>query len=133
MRDLVEGLFRNIPSGVGSHRKDLKLSQQDLRRVLEEGARWAVAQGYGTGRDLEHIEENGCLPGAQPEAVSARAMVRGQPQLGSIGSGNHFVEVDYVAEGYDTELAEALGLALDQITITIHTVSRGFAYPSCDD
>ena len=69
MRDLAEGLFRNIPSGVGSHRKDFKLSQQDLRRVLEGGASWAVAQGYGTERDLEHIEENGCLPGAQPEAV----------------------------------------------------------------
>jgi len=133
MRDLVEGLFRHIPSGVGSHRKDVKLSQHELRRVLDRGAGWAVAQGYGTARDLEHIEENGCLPGAQPEAVSARALERGRPQLGSIGSGNHFVEVDYVAEVYDTEVAEALGLALDQITITIHTGSRGFGYQVCDD
>jgi len=69
MRNLAEGLFRNIPSGVGSHRKDFKLSQQDLRRVLARGASWAVGQGYGTGRDLEHTEENGCLSGAQPEAV----------------------------------------------------------------
>jgi tRNA-splicing ligase RtcB len=133
MRELVEGLFRNIPSGVGSHRKDVKLSQQELRQVLERGAGWAVAQGYGTARDLEHIEENGCLRGAKPEAVSARAMERGRPQLGSIGSGNHFVEVDYVAEIYDAEVAQALGLSLDQLTITIHTGSRGFGYQVCDD
>ena len=133
MRDLVEGLFRNIPSGVGSHRRDLKLSQHELRRVLERGAGWAVAQGYGSARDLEHIEENGCLSGAHPEAVSARALERGRPQLGSIGSGNHFVEVDYVAEIYDAEVAQALGMSLDQIMITIHTGSRGFGYQVCDD
>ena len=69
MRDLVEGLFRNIPSGIGSHRKDLRLSQHELKRVLQRGAGWAVAQGYGTARDLEHIEENGCLQGAQPDLV----------------------------------------------------------------
>lgn len=132
-RDLVEELFRHVPSGVGSHRRDVKLSQHELRRVLERGAGWAVAQGYGTARDLEHSEENGCLQGAQPEAVSARALERGRPQLGSIGSGNHFVEVDYVAEIYDAEVAQALGLALDQITITIHTGSRGFGYQVCDD
>src|SRR5262245_66437063 len=102
MRDLAEGLFRNIPSGVGSHRKDLKLSPHELRRVLERGAGWAVAQGYGTGRDLEHIEEKGCLPGAHPEAVSAQAMERGRPQLGSSGSGNHVVEGAYVYEMSET-------------------------------
>src|SRR6266446_10667532 len=133
MRELVEGLFRNIPSGVGSHRKDAKLSQHELHQVLERGAGWAVAQGYGTARDLEHIEENGCLRGAAPEAVSARALERGRPQLGSIGSGNHFVEVDYVAEIYDAEVAQALGMSLDQIMITIHTGSRGFGYQVCDD
>ena len=133
MRDLVEGLFRNIPSGVGSHRRDVKLSQHELRHVLERGAGWAVAQGYGSARDLEHIEENGTLQGAQPEAVSARALERGRPQLGSIGSGNHFVEVDYVAEIYDAEVAQALGMSLDQIMITIHTGSRGFGYQVCDD
>jgi tRNA-splicing ligase RtcB len=133
MRDLVAELFRSIPSGVGSHRKDFKLSQQDLRRVLTGGAGWAVSEGYGTTRDLEHIEENGCLPGAQPEAVSPQAMERGRPQLGSIGSGNHFVEVDYVAEVYDHETAQALGLFPEQITITIHTGSRGLGYQVCDD
>lgn len=133
MRDLVEGLFRNIPSGVGSHRKDLKLSPQELHRVLERGAAWAVAQGYGSARDLEHIEEHGCLSGARPEAVSARALERGRSQLGSIGSGNHFVEVDYVAEIYDPDVAQALGLFPEQITITIHTGSRGLGYQVCDD
>lgn len=132
-RDLVEGLFRHIPSGVGSHRSAVHLSQHELRGVLERGAGWVVAQGYGSARDLEHSEESGCLQGAQPEAVSARAMERGRPQLGSIGSGNHFVEVDYVAAIYDAEVAQALGLALDQITITIHTGSRGFGYQVCDD
>lgn len=133
MRELVEGLFRNIPSGVGSQRKDLRLSQSELKRVLQRGAGWAVTQGYGTARDLDHIEENGCLQGAQPELVSARALERGRSQLGSLGSGNHFVEVDYVAEVYDEHIANVLGLFPDQITITIHTGSRGLGYQVCDD
>ena len=133
MRDLVEGLFRNIPSGVGSHRKDLRLSQPELQQVLKRGAGWAVAQGYGTSRDLDHIEEYGCLRDAQPELVSARALERGRSQLGSIGSGNHFVEVDYVAEIYDERVAQVLGLFPDQITVTIHTGSRGLGYQVCDD
>jgi tRNA-splicing ligase RtcB len=133
MRELVEGLFRNIPSGIGSHRKDLRLSPTELKRVLQRGAAWAVAQGYGSTRDLEHIEENGCLQGAQPDLVSARALERGRSQLGSLGSGNHFVEVDYVAEVYDEPVANALGLFPDQVTVTIHTGSRGLGYQVCDD
>lgn len=133
MRDLVDGLFRNIPSGLGSHRKDLRLSQHELKRVLQRGAGWAVAQGYGTARDLEHIEENGCLQGAQPDLVSDRALERGRSQLGSLGSGNHFVEIDYVAEIYDEPVANALGLFADQVTVTIHTGSRGLGYQVCDD
>jgi tRNA-splicing ligase RtcB len=133
MRELVEGLFRNIPSGVGSHRKDLRLAAPELQQVLKRGAGWAVAQGYGSARDLEHIEEGGCLQGAQPELVSARALERGRAQLGSLGSGNHFVEVDYVAEVYDEPVAHALGLLVDQIVITIHTGSRGLGYQVCDD
>jgi tRNA-splicing ligase RtcB len=133
LRDLVEGLFRNIPSGLGSHRKDLRLSPQELKRVLQRGAGWAVAQGYGTARDLEHIEENGCLQGAQPDLVSDRALERGRSQLGSIGSGNHFVEIDYVSEIYDEPVANALGLFRDQVTVTIHTGSRGLGYQVCDD
>ena len=133
MRELVDALFRNIPSGVGSHRKDLRLSPRELKRVLERGADWAVAQGYGTTRDLAHIEENGCLQGAQPDRVSSRALERGRSQLGSLGSGNHFVEVDYVAEVYDEHVANALGLFPDQVIVTIHTGSRGLGYQVCDD
>jgi tRNA-splicing ligase RtcB (3'-phosphate/5'-hydroxy nucleic acid ligase) len=133
MRELVERLFRNIPSGVGSHRKDMRLSEAELKQVLKRGAAWAVSAGYGTARDLAHIEENGCLQGAQPDLVSARALERGRPQLGSIGSGNHFVEVDYVAEIYDERVANVLGLFPEQITVTIHTGSRGLGYQVCDD
>ncbi len=133
MRELVEGLFRNIPSGVGSQRKDLRLSHAELKRVLRHGAHWAVAQGYGTQRDLDHIEEGGCLAGALPDMVSDRALERGRPQLGSLGSGNHFVEIDFVAEIYDEPVAHALGLFRDQIIVTIHTGSRGLGHQVCDD
>ena len=133
MRNLVESLFRNIPSGVGSHRKSLRLSKPDLQAVLTRGAAWAVDNGYGQPGDLEHIEENGCLQGAEPDLLSDRALERGRPQLGSIGSGNHFVEVDYVAEIYDEAVAQALGLFPDQLVVSIHTGSRGLGYQVCDD
>jgi len=133
LRELVEGLFRNIPSGVGSHRKDLRLSRAELKRVLQHGAQWAVAQGYGVQRDLDHTEEGGCLAGAQPDRVSDRALERGRAQLGSLGSGNHFVEIDYVAEIYDAPVAHALGLFRDQIVVTLHTGSRGLGHQVCDD
>jgi tRNA-splicing ligase RtcB len=131
--ELVEMLFARIPTGVGSHRKDFKLSEKELRRVLAKGAKWAVANGYGSEADLDYIEEQGCLPGADPAEVSPRAIQRGQPQLGTLGSGNHFCEIQYVAEIYDEGLAEALGLFEDQITVTIHTGSRGLGYQVCDD
>lgn len=133
MRNLVESLFRNIPSGVGSHRRVLKLSKAELQQVLQRGAAWAVDNGYGTARDLEHTEEHGCLQGAEPDRLSDRALERGRPQLGSIGSGNHFVEVDYVAEVYDEAVAQALGLFRDQIVVSIHTGSSGLGYQVCDD
>lgn len=133
LESLVNTLFANIPSGVGSHRKDLKLSQQEVKNVLKNGARWAVSQGYGTKEDLEHIEEKGCIPGADPELVSDRAIQRGLAQLGTLGSGNHFVEVGYVSEVYDEEIARVLGLEKDGITIVVHTGSRGLGYQVCDD
>ena len=133
LESLVNNLFINIPSGVGSHRKDLKLSQQDRKNVLKNGAGWAVAQGFGNREDLEHIEENGCIPGANPELVSDRALERGKAQLGTLGSGNHFVEVGYVSEVYDEAVARVLGLEKDAITIVIHTGSRGLGYQICDD
>ncbi len=133
MRELVDALFNNIPSGVGSHRKDLKLGREEQRKVFVKGARWAVERGFGSLQDLEHIEEKGCIEGADPDVVSDRAMERGKAQLGTLGSGNHFVEVGYVAEVYDEEAARAFGLHQDQVTIFVHTGSRGLGHQVCDD
>ncbi|HHT9118500.1 MAG TPA: RtcB family protein [Candidatus Hypogeohydataceae bacterium YC38] len=133
MDELVNALFRNIPTGVGSRRKDLKLDTDEEKSLLREGARWAVSRGYGWEKDLEHIEEIGCIPGADPWEVSSKAMERGRAQVGTLGSGNHFVEVDYISEVYDERLANALGLELNGIAIQVHTGSRGLGYQVCDD
>ncbi len=130
---LVDTLFINIPSGVGGHRKDLKLNREKEKRVLLNGAEWAVNQGYGTEEDLEHIEERGCLQNADPSLVSEKALRRGAAQLGTLGSGNHFVEIGFVSDIYDQELAKALGLEEDQVTIMVHTGSRGLGHQVCDD
>ena len=133
LRDLVEALFVNIPSGVGSKRKDMKLSTKDEKNVFIKGARWAVEKGFGYADDLAHIEEHGAIPDADPDIISDHALERGRPQLGTLGSGNHFVEIDYVEEVYDNAIAEALGLGKDTITISIHSGSRGLGYQICDD
>lgn len=130
---LADALFRNVPSGVGSHRRDLKLSVAEERKVLQEGARWVVKQGMGSEQDLEHIEEGGRIQGADPELLSARALERGRDQLGTLGSGNHFLEVQMVEEIREPELAQVLGLFPGQVTVTIHTGSRGLGYQVCDD
>jgi tRNA-splicing ligase RtcB (3'-phosphate/5'-hydroxy nucleic acid ligase) len=131
--ELVEALFVNIPSGIGSRRKDLKLNREEQRKVLRKGARWAIERGYGDSNDLEYTEAGGCLEGADPEEVSERAMERGRDQLGTVGSGNHFVEVGYVAEVFDEKVAQALGLWKDQVTVFVHTGSRGLGHQVCDD
>jgi tRNA-splicing ligase RtcB len=133
MRELVEALFINIPSGVGSHRKDLKLNRQEERQILKKGAQWAVERGFGGAEDIKHIEEGGCIEGGDPDRVSEKAMERGRPQLGTLGSGNHFVEVGYVDEILDKETAQSLGLWKDQVTIIVHTGSRGLGHQVCDD
>jgi tRNA-splicing ligase RtcB len=133
MEDLVNLLFRNIPSGVGSRRKDLKLRDATLFEVLRQGAGWAVKNGYGSRADLEHIEAYGKIDGAEPERVSQFALDRGHDQLGTLGSGNHFVEVGYVLEIFDEKLAAALGLCKDQVTAIVHTGSRGLGHQVCDD
>ena len=130
---LADELFRNIPSGVGSQRRDLKLSAAETRQVLGRGARWAVNNGFGSEEDLRHIEELGAISGADPGAVSDRALERGRNQLGTLGSGNHFLEVDLVEEIGDEQAASVLGLFPGQVTITIHTGSRGLGYQVCDD
>ena len=131
--DLVNILFTNIPSGVGSKQRHMKLSKQDLKNVLESGASWAVKNGYGSRDDLLHIEEGGSLGWADPETVSDRALDRGQAQLGTLGSGNHFVEVGFVDKIFDKKLASGIGLFENQVTIIIHTGSRGLGHQVCGD
>jgi tRNA-splicing ligase RtcB len=132
LRELMNQLFRDVPTGVGAAGA-LVVSVDKLHPVAERGARWAVECGFGGESDLAHIEEHGCIAGADPAEVSHRAWQRGREQLGTLGSGNHFLEVGYVAEIYDAEAARVLGLQLDQITVIIHCGSRGFGYQVCDD
>jgi len=129
---LVERLFQNIPSGVGSTGK-LKLSRKEERAVLRDGAPWAVKQGFGWEEDIELTEQGGCIKGADPEALSQRALERGLPQLGTLGAGNHFLEIQEVEEIFDAETARVFGLTEGQITVMIHTGSRGLGYQVCDD
>jgi len=133
MQALVDALFSGIPTGVGAHRRDESLSEKEERALLTQGARWVVERGQGWASDLEVIEEAGRLSGADPDAVSERAMERGRRQLGTVGSGNHFVEVGFVEEVYDTAVAEVLGLRPGAVTVLIHSGSRGFGYQICDD
>lgn len=133
IHQLVDTLFRNIPSGVGSRRKDLKLGTKELHKVFKDGVKWAIEHGFGLAEDLEHIEAHGCIEGGDPKVVSQRAMERGQSQLGTLGSGNHFVEVGYVDEVYDHKVANALGLEKDGATVLVHTGSRGLGHQVCDD
>jgi tRNA-splicing ligase RtcB len=130
---LVDALFRAIPSGVGASRSDQRLTEGELDAVLGRGAAWVVEQGLGEAGDLPRIEAGGTLAGADPGKVSARARRRGSDQLGTLGSGNHFIEVAYVAERFDAPAADLLGLPPEGITVTIHTGSRGLGHQVCDD
>ena len=132
MEALVDALYATIPTGVGS-RGAVSLEPKALDDVLERGAAWAVAAGYGVDQDLQRIESDGCLPGAMPSTVSARARERGRRQLGTLGSGNHFLEVQVVDVVYDEPAARALGLYLGQLTVMIHTGSRGLGHQVCTD
>lgn len=125
-------LYKAIPCGMGSQ-SSIRLSKGDVDDVLRGGAKWAVEQGLGWNDDLEVIEENGRFAGAEPRKVSDRAKSRGRPQLGSLGSGNHFCELGYVAEIYDAEAAAAFGLGLDEVTLLVHSGSRGLGHQVCDD
>ena len=130
---LADALFREIPSGVGKGRKDFRLNREQLEEILLAGAGPLVERGFGEAEDLEHTESGGRLPGAALEAVSMRAYERGLTQLGTLGSGNHFLEVQYVDEIYDEKTAEAFGLQEGGVTVLIHTGSRGFGHQVCTD
>jgi tRNA-splicing ligase RtcB len=133
MRELVSDLFENIPSGIGSLRADFQLALEDLKDVLREGVGWALRKGFASPQDLEVIEEGGCLPDANPDLVSVTALQRGLDQVGTLGAGNHFVEVQYVDAILNAEVAEIFGLYLNQVIVLIHTGSRGLGYQVCED
>lgn len=132
IRSLVDGLFHSIPTGVGA-RGELKLSVPEFRRMLVKGAIWAVEKGYGDQDDLDRIEASGCIEGADPDKISQKAFERGRGQLGTLGSGNHFAEIQYVQKVFDESAANALGLWEGQVTVMIHTGSRGFGHQVCTD
>ncbi|MEK6569790.1 MAG: RtcB family protein [Bacteroidota bacterium] len=129
---LVHQIFRDVPSGTGRSGL-LNLPRSELDKLLRDGARWAVENGYGTEDDLQHIEEYGTIPNADPNLVSNRAKERGKDQVGTLGSGNHFIEIQVVAEVFDEEIAKAFGLQKDQIVVLVHTGSRGLGHQVCTD
>ena len=132
VKELVSALFRNIPTGVGS-RGRIRLSKKEERKVAVEGASWAVKQGMGDKEDLERTEDHGVMKGADPGVISDRAFKRGHDELGTLGSGNHFLEIQVVDEIYDTKTANVFNLFEGQLTVLIHTGSRGFGHQICDD
>ncbi len=132
LEKLVKELFETVPSGVGSE-GEIKLSPSQLDEVLVGGARWAVEKGYGYPEDLEYIEEKGCMEGADPSYVSMEAKKRQHRQVGTLGSGNHYLEVQYVAEIYDREVANAFGLFENQVVVSIHCGSRALGHQIATD
>jgi tRNA-splicing ligase RtcB len=130
---LISSLFRNIPSGVGKGGGARQVSSREMDEVLVKGAAWAVKAGYGRQEDLERLEEGGTMAGADPSAVSPRAKQRGGPQLGTLGSGNHFIEIQKVEMVYDQSVANAFGLFEGQLALSIHSGSRGLGHQVCDD
>jgi len=135
LNELIETIFRNVPCGLGSRRKDFRVTKSELDRISVEGARYIIEKfGLGWPEDLKHIEEEGCLEGADPSYVSATAKQRGFPQIGTLGSGNHFLEVQKVDKIFDERAAKRMGITHEgQVTVMIHTGSRGFGHQICSD
>jgi tRNA-splicing ligase RtcB len=130
--DLASVLYQNCPSGVGE-KGSIKVSDSEFDELCVKGARWALGRGLARPEDLPRTEESGCLAGADPDKVSKRARERGRPQVGTLGAGNHFIEVDEVTEIYDEEAARAMGLYEGQVAVQIHCGSRGFGHQICTD
>lgn len=133
LKPIVDQLFRDVPAGVGSSGAIAKLSRPEMENLLVEGAGWAVRKGYGSASDLDHTEDGGAIAGSDPSQVSARAYERGFDQVGTLGSGNHFLEVQVVEQVFDQKAATAFGLFEGQLTVMIHCGSRGFGYQVCED
>ena len=134
LRELIDKLFAAVPAGVGST-GFLKLSRKEFRKVVEEGSRWCVERGYGWNEDLELTEDDGCTPGADASTVSERAVDRGFNQIGTLGSGNHYLEIQVVREAniFDRDLAQAFGLTEGQVVVMYHCGSRGFGHQVATD
>lgn len=132
LKELVNEMFKNVPSGLGSKGK-IRITKNEIDDVLEEGVKWAIDEGYGWDKDLEHIEERGCMKDADASLVSDSAKKRGLPQLGSLGSGNHFLEIQYVDKVFDEETAKVFGVEEGQVLVMIHTGSRGLGHQICAD
>jgi tRNA-splicing ligase RtcB len=132
LRDLVNQIFRDVPCGTGGS-GFVKINPKELDHVLVEGSPWMVRHGYGEPRDAEHAEAGGVLGDVDPADVSDRAKERGRPQLGTLGSGNHFLEVQYVDQIADEQAARAMGIAKDQVVVLIHSGSRGLGHQVCTD
>lgn len=132
LETLVTDLYRQIPTGLGST-GPVRLSVKEEKQVLRKGSQWAVHRGFGEGRDLAHTEDTGCMENADPEIISPRALERGRKQLGTLGSGNHFLEIGVVDKVFNEKIARAFGLFQGQVTLLLHSGSRGFGYQVCDD
>lgn len=130
---LIKKLFEVVPTGLGSSGAIKVLKPDELKNVLTKGSEWGIINGYGTKEDLLYTEENGCIKNVDPSFVSNKAIERGLDQVGTLGSGNHFIEIDYVEEIFDENIANAYGLIKNQIVILIHTGSRGLGYQICDE
>jgi tRNA-splicing ligase RtcB (3'-phosphate/5'-hydroxy nucleic acid ligase) len=129
---IANRLFQDIPTGVGS-KGQIRMSRKEEERLLVNGAQWAVSKGFGVENDIEYCEEKGAIKGANPDNVSSRAYERGKPQAGTLGSGNHFVEMQVVEDIFDKDIADILNISIGQITLMIHSGSRGLGYQICDD
>lgn len=134
LTQLAETIFRNVPSGLGSRRKDFSISSSDLDRLVTEGVQWLIDKGLGWSEDAEHCEEKGHMQNCNPDKVSQTAKKRGLSQIGTLGSGNHFLEIQKVDKIYDSETAKVFGLnEPGQVTVTIHCGSRGYGHQVCSD
>jgi len=133
IKQLIDALFRNVPSGLGSEGK-IKVNRKELSELMVEGARWAVRHGFGSEEDLDVTEESGCMKGADPGKISDKAIKRGEPQAGTLGSGNHFLEVQVVRKIFEPKIASVMGInEIGQVLVLIHTGSRGFGHQVCTD
>ncbi len=134
LAELASVIFDNVPCGLGSRRKDFKVTIHDLDRLVVEGVQWVIDQGLGWSEDAEHCEERGCMKNANPDKVSTTAKNRGLTQVGTLGSGNHFLEVQKVDRIYDSKTAKTFGIEHEgQVTVMIHCGSRGFGHQTCSD